>query len=420
MPALNKRKLLTDSPPWLHPRAAYIHIPFCAHRCGYCDFAIAVGQDHAVDLYLDALAAEIQSTVGSPQPVRTMFLGGGTPTLLSAQQLERLLKMLLHWLPLDKGGELTIEANPHTITPEKVRVLADHGVNRLSLGAQSFQPDRLRFLERDHVPSDTIRAVELARPHIPAISLDLIFGTPHQTVETWRADLDQALSLQPDHISTYGLTYEKGTPLWKERRAGHVQPLDEQCERELYETTMDRLEDAGFEHYEISSFARPGHRCRHNEAYWANWAHWGFGMGAAGYTNGRRHLNTRDLRTYMKRALSGELPAAQVETLEPHDRANETLAIQLRRADGIDRNRFLDQTGFSVDELAGTAIAHLVDLGLLANDTGSIRLTRQGKFVADSVIEELFRKAMKQSPRSGARPPRATLKTITSSSRTPS
>jgi oxygen-independent coproporphyrinogen III oxidase len=385
MPSCNKSGL-----PWLHPRSAYIHIPFCVHHCCYCDFAIAVGQDHQIESYLDALSAEMHMNLNSPQPVQTMFLGGGTPSSLSAAQLERLLKMLVEWLPLEEEAEFSIEANPSTVTREKIELLAMHGVNRISLGAQSFQGDRLHFLERDHRADDIARAVELSRPRMRSISLDLIFGTPGQTVETWREDLRQALSLKPDHISTYGLTYVKGTPLWKLRRAGAFVPLDEESERLLYQESMDVLEAAGFEQYEISNFARPGHRCRHNEIYWANWAHWGFGMGAAGYVNGRRHLNTRDLQAYMKKVLSGESAELQVEALEPQERARETMAIQLRRTQGIVREAFLEQTGHSLDELAGDAIARHVHLGLLVDDRRSVRLTREGKYVADAVIEGLL------------------------------
>ncbi len=381
---------IESRPPWLSPRSAYIHIPFCAHHCCYCDFAIAVGQDHQIELYLDALAAEMKAALVTPQRIETLFIGGGTPTLLSPEQLQRLMALLRHWLPFEDDHEFSIEANPSTITPDKVAVLADYGVNRISLGAQSFQPDRLRFLERDHSAEDVVTAVDCARPRIRSISLDLIFGTPGQTVDDWLEDLKQALALKPDHLSTYGLTYEKGTPLWKQRRAGAFKALDEESERALYEESMNALEAAGFQHYEISNFARPGHCCRHNEVYWANWAHWGFGMGAAGYVNGRRHLNSRDLSTYVKRTLSGESPAFQVETLEARERARETMAIQLRRSEGIRRDEFFAQTGFGLDDLAGRAIERHVEMGFLADDGAGVRLTREGKFVADAVIEGLL------------------------------
>jgi len=379
------------SPLWMWPRAAYIHVPFCAHHCGYCDFPIATAQDHLIELYLDALAAEL-STLGEPQPVRTLFLGGGTPTHLSAGQLERLLSTILRWLPLraENETEFSIECNPDTLTADKIAVLADHGVNRVSLGAQSFHADLLHVLERAHDPAEIGRAVERVRRRIENVSLDLIFGVPGQTPTQWRADLDRALALAPDHLSTYGLTYEKGTPLWKRRQHGQVRPLDEDAELSLYALAIDVLESAGFEHYEISSFARPDRRCRHNQVYWANEAYFGFGMGAARYVLGRRELNTRDLQRYIRQALSCESVIWQSEELSAEERACETMAVQLRRAEGIDRVAFHAQTGFDLDALAGDALARHVEQGLLADDGRSVCLTRHGKYVADAVIERLL------------------------------
>jgi oxygen-independent coproporphyrinogen III oxidase len=376
-------------PPWLWPRAAYLHVPFCAHHCGYCDFAIAAGQDSSIELYLDALAIEL-ATLGSPQPMQTIFLGGGTPTHLSAAQLERLLTTLLHWLPLQTNGEFSIEANPDSLDTDKVRVLADYGVTRVSLGAQSFSPAVLRALDRRHQPEETARAVERVRSRMEQVSVDLIFGAPGQTLAEWCEDLTRALALEPAHISTYGLTYEKGTPLWKQRERGEVKSLDEDTELAMYQTAIDVLEAAGFEHYEISNFARPDRRCRHNETYWANEAYFGFGMGAARYVMRRRELNTRDLKTYIRRVLSGEAATFQSEQLEPLERARETMAVQLRRAWGIDRAAFQMQTEYTFDEIAGEKVRSLVDRGLLADDGKRVRLTRAGKYVADAVIERLL------------------------------
>jgi oxygen-independent coproporphyrinogen-3 oxidase len=376
-------------PPWLWPRAAYIHVPFCAHRCGYCDFAIAVGQDDFIERYLDALAAELAG-LGQARPVQTLFIGGGTPTYLRARQLGRLVADVRHWLPPQPGHEFTIEANPGTLDAEKVAVLAAHGVTRVSLGAQSFHPHLLRVLERDHAPEDVPAAVGRVRERIAEVSLDLIFGVPGQSLDDFRTDLDRALALRPDHISTYGLTYEKGTPLWKRRERGAVRPLEEEAELALYAHAIDTLEAAGFEHYEISNFARPGRRSRHNQVYWANEAYFGFGMGAARYVLGRRELNTRDLRGYVRRALAGESVVFQSEQLSPEERARETMAVQLRRAEGIGRRRFREQTGSDLDDIAGPAIARHVDLGLLADDGQAVRLTRQGKYVADAVISALL------------------------------
>ncbi|HEV3236906.1 MAG TPA: coproporphyrinogen-III oxidase family protein, partial [Gemmataceae bacterium] len=212
--------------PWLYPQSAYIHIPFCAHHCNYCDFAIAVKQEHLIELYLEALAAEL-ATLGEPQEVQTIFVGGGTPTLLSPIQLRRLLNTIRKWLSLKESHpkqpttnskqrtsyEFSIEANPGTLTEEKIAVLAEFGINRVSLGAQTFHPHLLATLERDHLPDDVSRAVALIKKHIGTFSLDLIFGIPGQTVGDWESDIRHALALEPDHISTYGLTYEKGTPL---------------------------------------------------------------------------------------------------------------------------------------------------------------------------------------------------------------
>jgi len=264
-----------------------VHIPFCAHHCGYCDFAVVTGQDHHIDMYIAGLAAEL-SQLGTPQPVRTLFLGGGTPTYLSCRQLEVLLTTIRRWLPPEPGHEFSVEANPGTLDAAKVAVLEDHGVNRLSLGAQSFHPHLLRVLERNHAPADVGRSLDAAGKRIGNISLDLIFGVPGQTLAEWRADLDQGLAFQPAHVSTYGLTFEKGTRLWKQQAAGALHALGEEAELAMYLEAMDRLESAGFEHYEISSFARPGCRCRHNQVYWANEAYFGFGVGAARYVEGCR------------------------------------------------------------------------------------------------------------------------------------
>jgi oxygen-independent coproporphyrinogen-3 oxidase len=379
----------TADPPWLWPQAAYIHIPFCAHHCGYCDFAVATGRDDFVGRYLKALEKEM-AALGEPQAVRSIFLGGGTPTYLNAAQLERLLRTIGVWCRLMPEYEFSVEANPGTLTGEKIAVLATHGVNRLSLGAQSFRREALHVLERDHDPEDVPKTVELARKLIPQVSLDLIFGVPGQALPDWQGDLERALALGPDHISTYGLTYEKGTPLWKQRERGGVVPLAEDQELAMYTLAMDTLGAAGFEHYEISNFARTGRRSIHNQVYWANEAYWGFGMGAARYVNGRRDINTRSLDGYINKVLAGESAVFQSETLPPRERARETMAMQLRRSEGIERSRFLVQTGFELDSLAGSAIPNHVELELLADDGATVSLTRKGKPVADTVIRNLF------------------------------
>jgi oxygen-independent coproporphyrinogen-3 oxidase len=346
-------------------------------------------KDNRIGLYLEALATEM-STLGKPEPVETLFIGGGTPTHLNPDQLQILLSTVRRFLPLAANGEFTIEANPGTLEREKIEVLAGNGVTRVSLGAQSFQSKTLQILERQHDAEDIRKAVETVRELIPDVSVDLIFGVPGQTVNDWHSELDAALGLQLDHVSTYGLTYEKGTRLWKQRRAGLIIPLSEDDELAMYVAAMDMLEQAGLEQYEISSFAKPGKRCRHNQAYWANEAYFGFGMGAASYVDGCRKLNSRDLETYLRLALSGETTAVQAETLEPLERAQETMAVQLRRAEGIERDRFHVQTGFELDSLVGPALKRQMELGLLKIEGRSVYLTRAGKCVADAVIAALL------------------------------
>lgn len=374
-------------PPWLSPRTAYVHVPFCAHHCGYCDFAVTVGQDHQIELYLDALGVEL-ATLGTPQPMETMFVGGGTPTHLSPTQLERFLTTLCHWLPV--AGEFSIESTPESITDDKCRVLAAHGVTRVSVGVQSFRPHLLKSLDRLHRIEHIPRAVEAVRKHIPSLSFDLIFAAPGATLADWTADLRDALRYGTDHLSTYGLTYEKGTPLWKQRFRGEVNPVTEDDELTMYETAIDFLSANGFEHYEISNFARPGHRCKHNERYWANEAYHGFGVGAARYVNGAREMNVRNTNDYIRKVLSGENPTFQSERLTGRGRAVETAVIQLRRSDGVDTARFREQTGFDFDPLFGERLAMLIAQGLLVDTGLSVRLTRRGKFVADGVIENLM------------------------------
>ncbi len=382
----------SELPAWFWPRSAYIHVPFCAHRCGYCDFAIAVGQDERIDDYLQALGTEL-ARLERPQPVRTLFLGGGTPSHLSPRQLASLFETIRRWLMLEPGAEVSIEVNPAGLDADKIRVLADHGVTRVCLGAQSFDLRLLRVLERDHDPHDVFRAAERIRRRITNVSIDLIFGVPGQELRHWQVDLEQALALDPEHISTYGLTYEKGTPLWKQRRRGDVRPVGEDAERDMYVAALDRLAAAGFEHYEISNHARPGWRCRHNAVYWANEAHFGFGLGAASYVRGVRRLNTRDLRSYLRRAGAGARFDFQSEELAAAERAVETAVIQLRRAEGIIRDPFAAQTGHAADAVLGAARTALVGLGLLADDETSIRLTREGMCVADAVVQEVMKAA---------------------------
>ncbi len=374
-------------PPWSLPRAAYVHIPFCAHKCGYCDFASLAGMDHLADRYLSALEREMAMMLAGPQEVDTIFVGGGTPTRLDAAQLERLTRILRRWLVPAPGAEWTVEANPGTLDARKADILAEAGVDRISLGAQSFRPDSLRVLERQHGREEVERAVAIVRERFPRWSLDLIFGVPGSSLEDWGRDLEIAIGLGPSHLSCYGLVYEKGTPLWKQRERGEVRPLDEELERAMYECTIDRLSSAGLRMYEISNFARPGDESRHNLVYWANEAYFGFGVGAARYIRRVRSVNTRELPAYLRRIEAGEPATGPSEELTPEKRARETAVLMLRRTDrGLDRVDFARRTGFDIEDLAGPAIERHRTSGHLDDDGVRLRLSREGLFVADRVM----------------------------------
>lgn len=377
--------------PRLEPTAAYVHIPFCAHHCGYCDFAVTAGQDHLAELYFEAVREELR-LLGVPRPVKTIFVGGGTPTHLSAPQLDRLFIELNQWFPVAGRTEVSVESTPDSLSAEKLAVLNSRSVTRVSVGIQSFDVTSLVSLDRLHRTSHIEPAVNAVREAGMELSLDLIFAAPGSTIQTWADDLAAAIRLNPDHISTYGLTYEKGTPLWKQRRAGAVVPVPEDDELAMYELSMDTLAAAGYEHYEVSNFAKPGKRCRHNETYWANEAYFGVGVGAARYVNGVRELNVRNTNDYIRRVLSGESPTFQSERLDDRERAFETIGTQLRRADGIGRARFREQTGFSLDDLVGERVRSLLGHGLLTDDGDRVRLTRRGFCLADGVVVELMKK----------------------------
>ncbi len=376
-------------PIYTDPRAAYLHVPFCAHRCGYCDFTLVAGRDDLTDDYLRAMSVEL-SSLEHPREIDTLFFGGGTPTHLPPKQLAGLLELARKWFTLAPGYEWSVEANPFGLTDEKIKLLADAGVNRISLGVQSFDADVLKLLERDHREAEVISAVERLRRRIENVGLDLIFGVPGQSLELWRETLRKGVALRPTHLSTYGLTFEKGTAFWTRREKGALCQLPDELERDMYAATMEDLAAAGFEHYEISNFARPGFRCRHNQTYWQAIPYFGFGPGAARYINGIRSSNHRSTTTWIKRVLAGESAQGMIEELLPEHRAREALVLGLRQLDGVRRNRFQQLTGFDLDELAGSEIARQIAAGNVEDFGDGIRLSRTGIFLADSVIVDFL------------------------------
>jgi oxygen-independent coproporphyrinogen III oxidase len=389
-------------------RSAYIHVPFCRHRCGYCNFTLVAGRDDLIARYLQALQCEL-SWLEQPREVDTLFFGGGTPTHLPPSQLARLFEVVRQWLPLAAGGEFSVEANPIDLAKEsgvdrekvfpKVTSsprltpapLRDAGVTRLSLGVQSFNSKKLALLERDHRAAEIYRANEYARKAVASVSLDLIFGVPGESLDDWRRDLDAALALAPDHLSTYGLTFEKGTSYWSRLSRGALARVEEDIERQMYEAAIDTLTAAGYEHYEVSNFARPGHRCQHNENYWLGRSYYAAGPGAARFVGGRREINHRSTTTYIQRVLSGQSPVAESEALGPEDAARERLVFALRRLEGIDVEQFAAETGFSVQQLGGQSLPRLVESGLLDDSAGRLRLTRRGLMISDAIWPEFLR-----------------------------
>lgn len=369
------------------PRSAYIHVPFCAHRCGYCDFTLVAKRDDLIGAYLEALEIEL-ARLEQPREVDTLFFGGGTPTHLPAPQLERLLRLARSWFPPAPGAEISVEANPAGLDDRKIAALAEAGVNRVSLGVQSFDAAVLELLERDHRGSEVPTVVERVRPVIPNIGLDLIFGVPGQTVKLWSATLVAALALEPTHLSTYGLTFEKGTSFQSRLDKGQLHRCDEEVERQMYAIAMDELSRAGFEQYELSNFARPGFRSRHNEVYWTGRPFFGFGPGAARYAGGVRELNHRSVTTWINRVLAGQSPIAESEELSPEGRARELVMLNLRRCEGLVLVEFREQTGFDFHQLAGASLPKHIRQGLLEECDGCIRLTREGRFLADTVFAE--------------------------------
>lgn len=371
-------------------RSVYVHVPFCRHRCGYCDFTLVAGRDDLVPAYLEALELELRR-VESPVEIDTLFFGGGTPTHLPPADLARLFRLVRDRFPLADGAELSVEANPADLTADKVAVLAEFGVNRVSLGVQSFDANALAVLERDHSPSDVAAAVERLRAgRIENVSLDLIFGVPGQTLDGWRDTIRRAVALEPTHVSAYGLTFEKGTTFWSRREKGGLVASEEELERSMYAAAMDDLPAAGLAQYELSNYARPGFECRHNMVYWAAKPFEAFGPGAARLIGGVRRTNHRSVFTWIKRLRAGESPVADVDELAPQARAREAIFVGLRRTAGIDREEFRATTGFELDDIAADALPRQLALGLLEDTATHVRLTREGRFIADSVIAEFL------------------------------
>jgi oxygen-independent coproporphyrinogen III oxidase len=380
------------------PRHVYVHVPFCRHRCGYCDFTLVAGRDDLVERFFEALAIELRRLRCAAEPgsgsacleLSTLYFGGGTPSHLGPEGLERLFALLAKHVTPAAGAEVTIEANPLDVTPGLVAACVRSGVTRLSLGGQSLDAATLTALDRDHAPDDVRRAADLALAAGFTVSLDLMTAAPGQSLDAVERDLAAAVALGVQHVSVYCLTWEQGTAFDSARRRGALHPADESLERRMFETAIDRLESAGFEHYEVSNFARPGARCRHNEAYWDCSPWEAFGPGAARFDGRTRITNHRSTITWMNRVLAGEDATGDTDAMTAEEAARERIVVGLRRRDGLDRDAFRAASGCSLTALAGPAIARWVSAGLATDDGRRVRLTRAGLLMSDGLWHEIL------------------------------
>jgi len=362
------------------PRALYVHIPFCATKCRYCGFYSEPIANHDSGRLVSAILKEM-SRYDLGKNIKTVYIGGGSPSCLPEEQL----LLLVGGCP--KAEEFTIEVNPGQTNEKILRQLRRFGVNRLSIGAQSFNQNELDFLGRSHTVGCIEDAVRRGRQAgFENISLDLIFAIPGSTLKSWKYSLKSAIDLGVEHISAYSLTYEEGTPMQKAVESGEVVPLDEETDRVMYETAIDELKKTGFEQYEISNFARKGCQCRHNLTYWENKPYIGIGPGASSYRKGVRSTNVADIKKYVELIETDGSTTAESQVFNPVEIACETAVLNLRRRCGIDLGEFRKQTGFDAMELFAEPIGRYQKLRLLEVKAGQVFLARKALPIADSVL----------------------------------
>ena len=372
----------------------YIHIPFCKSRCTYCAF-YSTTAEQMKQAYVDAVCREMElrkagyekegKDVG--KTLATVYLGGGTPSQLSPTQLQQLFDTIARHYDVSDDAEITIECNPDDVTEAFAELLRSLPVNRVSMGAQTFDDDRLQFIHRRHTSEQVTTAIQrLRKKGIHNISIDLMYGFPDETLEEWEYDIQQALALNVEHISAYALTYEEGTPLYRLQEEGKVKEIDEERSLAMYDRLIDRLQEAGYEHYEISNFARKGWRSRHNSSYWQLVPYIGIGAAAHSYDGRRRQWNIADINSYINHIQQGIVPA-EGELLDKDSRYNDHVMLALRTCEGLDLST-LDSDERSYCE--ETAKKFVLD-GLLVKTDNHLRLSRKGLFVSDMIMSELMK-----------------------------
>jgi putative oxygen-independent coproporphyrinogen III oxidase len=384
----------TNNVPQVHqwtPRALYIHIPFCTNKCFYCDFNSYVAAGQPIDAYLDALDNEMKLTVEAmpPEIIHTVFVGGGTPTVLTPQQMSRFLASVRKYFPMADNVEFTMEANPGTTDMDKLTAMREGGVNRISFGAQTFDDGLLATIGRIHAAQDVIQSIANAKAAgFTNLSIDLMFGLPNQTLQQLKDSVTKALELDLPHYSLYGLKVEENTLFHRLYQRDELPLPEEDEELAMYEHLMERLGEAGYRHYEISNFARPGYESRHNTTYWHNEPYYGLGAGAHGYALGRRHMNIKGVQPYIDSA-NKTLPRLEQNVVSPEEAMGDFMMVGLRLQEGVTQESFARQfNGEKLEVVFGQQLERLTSQGLLEN-TGlkaGYRLTPRGILLGNEVF----------------------------------
>lgn len=374
-------------------KSAYLHIPFCEHICYYCDFNKVFIEGQPVDEYIDMLIREMSflKEEVSAHPLSTMYIGGGTPTSLSAKQLEKLMIGIHEQLPLASGVEFTVEANPGDLTADKIAVLKNYGVNRLSMGVQSFDDRLLKKIGRKHTASDVFDTMRLLeKSGLNNVSIDLIYALPGQSLESFQDSLDKALSLDLPHYSLYSLILENQTVFYNLARQGRLHLPDEDEEGDMFDLAASFMEAHGRKQYEVSNFAIPGKESQHNLVYWNNEEYYGLGAGASGYLDGVRYRNFGPIQQYMQPLKEQKRPIRDEEILTEQARMEEELFLGLRKREGVSYALFFEKFNQSLDEVFGNVIEELVAEKLLVKDTQHIALTRRGLALGNNVFQRFL------------------------------
>lgn len=372
----------------------YVHIPFCRSKCHYCDFTSYPGiNEEEVTLYIKALLKETDIyRAGLPDlKIKTLYIGGGTPTCLTGGQLYVMLGSLYERLGIVKGTEVTVEGNPGTLDGHKLRIIKDSGCTRLSLGVQSFNQRELKMLGRIHSVNEVYDTVKNARAAgFDNLNIDLMYGLPEQEQKDWTDNLNKALELAPDHVSLYQLNYEEGTPFYSLLQQGIYQQFDQEKALNMYETAIETLIKSGYLHYEISNFSLPGKECKHNKIYWSNQEYLGLGAGASGYVAGIRYTNYKGLTEYGRVVREGEKPIESTEIITEDLCLREAVFLGLRLIEGINKSEFFLRYGVRLEDKYGETINKLSKKGLLQDTATHLALTRQGLYLANQVFIEFL------------------------------